>query len=689
MSDIEDELLALAGGDVSSDNEEEAMDMSRDESRSPSPAPAPAQNETPVRGVATKKTPAKKAKQRARSDDESEDEGEAPSPGCGSDLPYSGLSVAVQPGRFSHQQNVLTNTKFSPLRSSVPPSPSSQQSAPMDESDSDSDSPHAKGRGGDDDLNQYPVDGLFRDYDEKEQIMGMREIEREQILAERREENERIRQNRMLRQLKVNQDKDNKKRKASAADLEDAQRKTSRIRTKAGETSKKMDTLRRAREELSSRKEQRERENDRRKQRSPSYRHSEDRDDGDSDVEWAGPSKSKQQKSKSPEIRESPPADLRDIERIRVGRSRFAEVCFYPGFEEAITGCYVRISIGPDPTTRQDVYRMAVIKGFSQGRPYAMPDSSGQQMVVDMYVKAAHGKAQREWPFIMCSDRDFTEAEWNRYKTVCAAEGVTIPNKAAMVNKIADINKLVRRHWTEKELSEKLERQNSLRIKFSGNERETLVRKLEQARAHGDEEAVAKLQAKLETLEVPRLAFKTSLTPQKKQSEDKGPSEQERLAQRNIEARRKNAESVRKAQLAERAKGRKIDRGEVISTDSSRRVRTTVKFLHDEKEYDDVRGKIKEVEARKEERERAERDGRLVLAAKGGDNTPATGSGASTPANGVGTPKLGAQKSLLPHIAKLREQQHRETKNGIPVIHKPLMDDDIIGALDLDIDIDI
>jgi RNA polymerase-associated protein RTF1 len=231
----------------------------------------------------------------------------------------------------------------------------------MDESDSDSDSPQTKPRGGDDEMNQYPIDGLFKDYDEKEQIMGMREIEREQILAERREENERIRQNRMLRQLKVNQEKDIKKRKASAADLDDGQRKASRVRTKAGETSEKMDTLRRAREERSSRKEQRERENDRRKQ-SPSYRRSIGRDEGDSDVEWMGPSKSKA-KSRSPDVRESLPAELRDVERIRLGRSRFAEVCFYPGFEEAITGCFVRINIGPDPEKGQDVYRMAIIKG--------------------------------------------------------------------------------------------------------------------------------------------------------------------------------------------------------------------------------------------------------------------------------------------------------------------------------------
>lgn len=229
----------------------------------------------------------------------------------------------------------------------------------MDESDSDSDVPQNRARSADDE-SPYPIEGLFKSYEEKARIMSMREIEREQILAERREENERIRQNRMLRQLKVNQEKDSKKRKASAADLEDATRKPSRARTKAGESSDKMDTLRRAREERSNRKEQRERENDRRRQRSPSYRRSRSPDDDDSDNDWRRDSR---RKSESPGFKEAPPAELRDVERVRLGRTRFAEVCFYPGFEEAITGCYVRINIGPDPTTRQDVYRMAVIKG--------------------------------------------------------------------------------------------------------------------------------------------------------------------------------------------------------------------------------------------------------------------------------------------------------------------------------------
>jgi RNA polymerase-associated protein RTF1 len=528
----------------------------------------------------------------------------------------------------------------------------------MDESDSDSDAPQnrARARSADDDL-QYPVEGLFKSHEERARIMSMREIEREQILAERREENERIRQNRMLRQLKVNQEKDSKKRKAGAADLEDAARKSSRARTKAGESSDKMDTLRRAREERSNRKEQRERENDRRRQRSPSYRRSRSADDHDSDVDWR---RDARQKSRTPEPRETPPAELRDVERIRVGRTRFAEVCFYPGFEKAIAGCYVRINIGPDPTTRQDVYRMAVIKsehfentshqtkpltsgiGFTQGRPYAITDRAGHQIVVDSYIKAAHGKAQREWPFITCSDRGFTEAEWNRYKQVCLSEGVPIPTKPELVSKIGDINGLIERTWTDLEVSEKLKRQNALHIKYSGVERDQLTKQLDMARARGDDEAViARLQDKLDNLETPRLAFRTSLNSAKKKTENRGPTQQEKLALLNAENRRKNAESVRKAQLLERARAREVS--------------------------DPTRSQGNN-------------------GSGSGASTPAAVAAAAIVANGNDTPN---KTGLLPHIAKLQEQQRSQAKLGMPVIHKPLMDDDIIGALDLDIDIEI
>ncbi|KAL8358450.1 hypothetical protein RB601_009715 [Gaeumannomyces tritici] len=562
MSDIDDDLLALAGGAVSSDEEEVASNRGRGQSRSPPPGKKDA---SATKDGASKK--AKKPKARATSDD-SEEEGQA---------------------------------------SSAPSSPRSEQSVPMDESDSDDDRRQSKTR--DDEEDKYPVEGMFLSLAEKAHIMSLREIEREEILAERAQEKEKMIQNRLLRQL-VSNNELQKKRTASSAGLEDDRRKTSRVRTKiggtrVGETNSALDTLKKARAEKEERTRRREEDKERRKGRSPSF-HDEFEDDGDADseVDWAGPSKSKA-RDKEPK-KEDLPAELDHIQRVRLSRNRFGQVCFHPGFEKAMVGCFVRISIGPDRETGENVYRMAVIKGIAKGKEYATDGAHGT-IITDQYVTAAHGKAVRDWPFIACSNSPFTDSEWRRYKSTCASEGEPLPTES--------------------------------KIDAKGYDRMELEQEIAESRAVGNEDRAKELQEQLDNLETPRLAFRTSLTQHKKpaSSSNSSMSQQERLAQLNIENRKRNRDVVRKAQLKERTfSERKLERSQ-SQTQSPQKASAGVE------------------------------------------------SGSSTPADG--TPKLGAQKPvLLPHLAKL--QQNRD-KKGLPTIHKPLMDDDIIGALDLEIDEDI
>lgn len=239
----------------------------------------------------------------------------------------------------------------------------------MDESDSESDAAAALY---DEDGDRYPLEGKFMNSADKAEIMAMPEIKREELLAERAQEVERDRQNRALRQLLNAREQDakkhDKKRKAGAAELEENQRKTSRQRTKlgggkVGEASTGIDSLKRARAEKNDRQrrrdEDKERNKDRRATRDDAYS---DDASGESEVEWDDP-KARNKKSRSPEYKDAEPASLHDVERVRVGRTRFALVCFYPGFDEAITGCFVRISVGIDKESGQNIYRLAVIKG--------------------------------------------------------------------------------------------------------------------------------------------------------------------------------------------------------------------------------------------------------------------------------------------------------------------------------------
>lgn len=230
-----------------------------------------------------------------------------------------------------------------------------------------------------------------------------------------------------------------------------------------------------------------------------------------------------------------------------------------------------------------------------------------------------------------------------------------MPLKSILMAKIDDINNLINHSWTPEEISAKIERRKELQNRFDPAERARVARLLEEAREKGDDAKVEELTEQLDKLSTQRLAFKTSLGPSKSAGSKRDQSEQERLAERNRINRQLNAEAVRKAQLKEKAKvlemERAINRGEQVKEDPSRRLRTKTKFVHDTKGED--------------------------------KKTSNANSAVSTPANG--TPKTGPTKSALPlHLSKLQED-----KNGIPSIHKPLMDDDVIGALDLDIDVEI
>jgi RNA polymerase-associated protein RTF1 len=300
---------------------------------------------------------------------------------------------------------------------------------------------------------------------------------------------------------------------------------------------------------------------------------------------------------------------------------------------------------------------MALIKGFAEERPYAMENSNGKHFKTTQYVRAAHGKAERNWPFITCSDSPFTEAEWNRYKRACIDDNVPLPTKPKLNQKIIDINNLVNRTWTEEELQAKLTASGALQTKYAALERNRINVQIKEARANGLESRAAALQKELEELDGPKLAYSTSMQPTPKKPSNT-PSQQERLAALNRENRRKNAEEVRQAQIRERRHAKMTEaalaRGEEVVEDHSRRLKTRAKFKHDANES-----------FKKKE--------------------PA--SGESTPA-GSGTPKMDAKKPpTLPLLAKL--QQGQKDAKGLPTIRKPLMDDDIIGSLDLGIDLEL
>ena len=304
-------------------------------------------------------------------------------------------------------------------------------SASMSESDGEIMSP-----GSDKSGPLFPVENKFYSEKDKAEVLALSEIRREAILAERAAVLERKHQDNILKRYyegqKDKQDdksKNDKKRKAAPVSLEEGERKSSRQRTtlggrKVGETSASLEAYKAQRERKGQLDEQRKAEAADRKagKRRGSGSEPSDADaDGDSEVEWDNVKTKQDAKPRSDE-----PAELADFNRIIVGRQNFALVCYYPGFENAIKDCYIRVAVGPDPATGETCYRMAkiagklgatwvveiphlTITGITEGKPYAMEAANGKPFVTNQYVLASVGNAKREWPFIFCSMTKFSE----------------------------------------------------------------------------------------------------------------------------------------------------------------------------------------------------------------------------------------------------------------------------------------
>ncbi|KAJ5692407.1 hypothetical protein N7462_001830 [Penicillium macrosclerotiorum] len=538
----------------------------------------------------------------------------------------------------------------------------SLDSAPMSESDSE-----GNNATDDEDRPIFPYDKLYYSAKEKEEIMAMPEIQREELLSERAQQVDRHNQDLALRRLLASREREEAraaakqaKRKAGSAGLDESQRKSSRQKTtlggrKVGETSAAIDAYKRQREQKGKRDELRRRitNQSRRRSRSQGSDISNEDAEAESDLELDD------RVGRSPSVpKDDPPAELRDIQRARVGRSNFAQVCFYPGFEEAITGCYARVNIGPNMETGQNEYRLCLITGrvacFTQGKSYAMEAPNGRPFATDQYAKLAHGKAVRDFPFIACSDSQFTENEYNRYRKTMTVEDCKMATQSKVASKVGDINRLINHQFTAEELSHKLRRQGALDEKSTIRRRFDLERDLHFAKVNGNTEEAEKLQKELDDINNPKLSWGTTLV--KQQAPEKTLSEAERVHQINLRNQKLNYENVRRAQLEERKAARKaaaaVARGEAAA-DPFMRVRTIAKTHHD------VNEKPQE--------------------SKSVDTTPAdTPKDSPKPVTSNSSQLATPKSSLTP----------KKTKSGFMISYRN-NDDENIAALDLDIDIDI
>jgi len=246
------------------------------------------------------------------------------------------------------------------------------------------------------------------------------------------------------------------------------------------------------------------------------------------------------------------------------------------------------------------------------------------------------------------------------YKNTLANDGKVIPTHTSLDGKINELHRLINHTFTDEELQRKLQRSGALQNRMAPLDRISIANRRRAAEEREDEATVAACNAELAELNGPRLKYGTSLEQPRVQNQAPAePTQQERLAELNRSNRKKNTEEIRKAQLAEKRAARlareAVQRGEAIQ-DPHARVKTHAKTHHD----------IHESLAPHRAKQQA--SSRNI-------------SRSVTPA--AGTPKLKPTMVPSPQVKPLL------TASGLPVLSSRNMDDEIIGSMDMGIDIEI
>ena len=298
-----------------------------------------------------------------------------------------------------------------------------------------------------------------------------------------------------------------------------------------------------------------------------------------------------------------------------------------------------------------------------EGREYALERGNGKKIVTKQHFTAAVNGEDRDFWFGEVSNSAVTEVEVANQKAAITNAGKAVPTQAALVSRCNEINAFINRSWTDAELQEKLKRTGVLANRMEPLDRIAIANRRRAAADRGDEMGVAKADAELMALAGPKLHYGTFLVdPRAPPPAVVGLSEQERLAELNKINRKKNTEDVRKAQMAEKRAARlereAVARGEAVQNPFAR-VKVLSKTHHDANET------LAPHRARQQQL---------------GSNQ---GSRQGTPS----TPLLGAKKD--PVIRMPTPERKPVLQGGIPVLSSRNLDDEMLGAMDLGIDVEI
>ncbi|KAK9456494.1 hypothetical protein V1511DRAFT_497739 [Dipodascopsis uninucleata] len=359
-------------------------------------------------------------------------------------------------------------------------------------------------------VNPYPLMGKYKNEEDMNWLESLAEIEREQILFERSQEMQSFNERKYLAQRLRESKRAGKVSKATRSSTRDTPKTSSSKKNKLSE-------LKRRREEKTVRARQRTNdseystnlkydEDDEDEEQVDEY-YDEDDAEADDDVVWA------ESKQSSREI------GLEDINRIRIGRSHLAKYCHYPEFEKTIVDCFVRVNLGEDRNDpqRKTIYRVCQVKAVVNSKTYTFMNRT-----VNNSLLLLHGSSERIFEMGICSDSAFTQEEFEKWKKTMKYENLLLPSVRSIENKLQQLQKMRERVLTTAEINAMIDLRQKLSANMPSNavmQKTLLSQKRIIALSQNDLEEVSAIDAQISVIDErqsAKLNIATSDTPLEK-----------------------------------------------------------------------------------------------------------------------------------------------------------------------------
>lgn len=463
--------------------------------------------------------------------------------------------------------------------------------------------------------NPFPLEGKYKDEEDREHLESLPEMERETLLFERSQIMRKYQERRLFRERRRQQEI-NKNRMAKT-------RSSGRTTHATGHTelmSSKLSQLKKQREKKQNRRysdnDDDEYKEDEKEEEEDEYNYEDDYNDDDEDYledetdynPLARKSKYDDRTHIDNEVEwaenEDRGSDLNDFNKIKVGRSFVAKFCFYPGFNDLMKGCYGRVNVGINKRSGQPMYRMVKIERVFLQKPYSMG-----KFYTNQYFGVTQGKDRKIFQMNFFSDGLITQSEFDRYLNALDKSNMTKPTSHVLNNKSKELFSFVNEPLTEKKTDEIIRNRMLFNKKLSGTnaviEKTVLKNKLQYARENGNERDIAKYSAQLRNFE------KRISTYEKHHENDQtGTKKLGALTSKN---RKLNMDKIKYAEHSKKEKTPSVD----SKTDPFSRLKTRTRMYYQEvqQEENDKAKALAQQKQIEEDQEAKERKEKVLLLA--------------------------------------------------------------------------